>query len=76
MSEQRISTAPVQEIARAKGIDNPYRLSTLAGIDYRTAKRYWYDDPERYQLYDDILLKIADVLDCEPNELIVRRVRD
>ena len=76
MSEQRISTTPVQKIARAKGIDNPYRLSTLADIDYRTAKRYWNDDPERTQLYDDILLRISDVLGCEPGDLIVRHAHE
>ena len=76
MSEQRISTAPVQGIARAKGIDNPYRLSKLAGISYNTAKRYWYDDPERQQLWDDILLKLSEVLECEPGELIIKYTLD
>ena len=76
MSEQRISTAPVKELAIAAGIENPYQLHKVAGISYNTAKRYWYDDPTRKQIPDEILLKLVGAIGCEPGELIVIQIVD
>lgn len=67
---KRISTAPVQELARQHGIDNPHALSLEARIAYNTAKRWWYDDPSMTRLETDVLIRLSITLEADPCDLI------
>jgi transcriptional regulator with XRE-family HTH domain len=67
----------LQRLAKKKGVTTPYQLSMkLTEAGYQTsesqARRLWSgkSDPKI-----STLGKLATVLDCEPSELLKRRVR-
>jgi hypothetical protein len=68
----KVSVSPVRDKALAQGIKNARQLHLCADVDYRTAKRWWNDDPTMLYIDKPTLLAFAVCLNCEPGELIIR----
>jgi DNA-binding Xre family transcriptional regulator len=68
----KVSVSPVRQKALARGIKNPRQLALHAGVNVRTARRWWKDDPSMAYIDKDTLLAFAISLECEPGELIIK----
>lgn len=60
----------IQEVAQARGITTAYQLQKKMEINPGMASRLWKGEFEMIGLRT--LDRLCDVLDCEPNEILVR----
>jgi DNA-binding Xre family transcriptional regulator len=66
-----LSVSQVRIRARQRGIKNASVLARRAGIAMHTAYRWWNDSADLKQYDRDVLLKLCDVLECVPGDLII-----
>ena len=69
----RVSVAPVRQRAKERGIMNATELASAAGLAYNTAWRWWNDDPGITRIETDVLIKLCNLLACEPGDLLIRK---
>ena len=60
----------IQQVAQARGIQTAYQLQKAMGINPGMASRLWKGEFEMIGLRT--LDRLCDVLNCEPNEILVR----
>ena len=61
-------TLKIPEVAKRKGIENPFALEKATGINYAVCYRLWHSDQGRIDL--KTLAALCDALDCQPGDLM------
>jgi DNA-binding Xre family transcriptional regulator len=72
----KLSVRTVRTLARKAGYKNASRLGRALDIADNTARRWWNDDPTLQSFDRDILLKLCELLKCEPGDLITLDVTE
>lgn len=67
-SAMSIVKIKVKEAATSSGIENPFQLASVSGINYALCYRLWHEQTTQISLLT--LAKVCDALSCEPGDLL------
>ena len=56
------------EVARRKGVENPFALSKVSGLNYAVCYKLWHEHVG--QITFPTLARLCETLDCGPGELL------
>jgi len=58
----------IQEYATSHGIENPFQLANISGMNYAICYRLWHGQTTQLSLVT--LARVCDALSCKPGDIL------
>lgn len=64
----------IKEVSERSGVENPFQLANVSGINYALCYRLWHEQTTQISLLT--LAKVCDALSCTPGDVLELESKD